>query len=57
MASARSRWFYFDNGSKPLILNTVNWDTIETGYGPDRGATAAPLTCLAPRRTIGIPAR
>ena len=26
---------YFNNGSKPLILNMVNWDTIEAGYGPN----------------------
>ena len=26
---------YFNNGSKPLILNMVNWDTIEAAYGPD----------------------
>lgn len=29
---------YFNNGSKPLILNMVNWDTIEAGYGPDSDA-------------------
>jgi hypothetical protein len=29
---------YFENGSKPLILNMVNWDTIETSYGPDSDA-------------------
>lgn len=26
---------YFHNGTKPLVLNMINWDTLENAYGPD----------------------
>ena len=25
----------FNNGEKPMILNSTNWDALEAGYGPD----------------------
>src|SRR4051794_26075830 len=53
---------HFVNGTKPLILNMVNWDTIENAYGPDSDNWAGKAIELyvdrnvmyGPRRVGGI---